>query len=139
MPSRLHLIQCCTEWRPKHEILELPKGVRGIYVLLKHRPKLVNKYDVVYIGMARQGAGGVRSRLLGHKRSKRKGPLWSHFSVYAVWPNIPDEQIVELEGLFRLIYRRDTRANRLAKQKSFKLVRDVRVDDHRKWQQSFRH
>lgn len=138
MPGKLYLIKCCTEWRPKDEIPELPKGVRGIYVLLKHRPELVKKYDVVYIGMARQGAGGVRSRLLSHKKSTRKGPLWSHFSVYGVWPNIPDEQIVELEGLFRLIYRRDTGANKLARQKSFKLVRDVRVNDPGKWQQSFR-
>jgi hypothetical protein len=48
--------------------------------------------------------------------------------VFAVWPNVSDEQVAELEGLFRHIYRKDTRANKLAVQKSFKKLRSVRRD-----------
>jgi hypothetical protein len=78
--------------------------------------------------MARLGTRGVKARLRAHRRSKRKGSLWTHFSVFAVWPNISDEQVAELEGLFRHIYRKDTRANKLAVQKSFKKLRAVRRD-----------
>ena len=70
--------------------------------------------DVVYIGMSRTG---IRGRLRDHV--VRKSGLWTHFSVYAVWPNITDEEIRELEGLFRAIYRKDTRANSIAVQKGF--------------------
>jgi hypothetical protein len=33
--------------------------------------------------------------------------------VFEVWDNVRDEEVVELEGLFRHNYRRDTRAGRL--------------------------
>jgi hypothetical protein len=33
--------------------------------------------------------------------------------VFEVWDNVRDEEVVELEGLFRHIYPRDTRADRL--------------------------
>jgi len=100
------------------------------------RRRLHKKFDVVYIGMARRGAGGVRSRLLKLRRSKKKGPQWSHFSVYSVWPRIPDAEIAELEGLFRHIDRRDTRANKLARQKTFGLLRATHKNDFRKWEVS---
>jgi hypothetical protein len=133
MAIKLRLIQCCSEFRLKTEIDELPDSVRGIYVLLKHRPKLTKKYDVVYIGMARRGVGGVKSRLLKHKRSVRKGSLWTHFSVYSVWPNISDDEVAELEGLFRHIYRRDTHANKLAKQKGFRSLKPTVRNNFSKW------
>jgi len=132
----MRFVNCCAEFRAKDEIENVPKGIRGIYVLLKNRPRLRKKYDVVYIGMARRGAGGVRSRLLKHRRSKKKGPLWTHFSVYSMRARVPDQEVVELEGLFRHIYRRDTRANKLAKQKTFGLLRATRKNDFREWEVS---
>jgi len=42
-----------------------------------------------------------------------------------------DEEIAELEGLFRQIYRRDTRANSLNIQRGFKKARRVGVKDLR--------
>jgi len=129
----MRFVNCSAEFRSKDEIENVPSGIRGIYVLLNRRPRLHKKFDVVYIGMARRGAGGVRSRLLKHRRSKKKGPLWTHLSVYSVWPRIPDAEVAELEGLFRHIYRRDTRANKLARQKTFGLLRATRENDFHKW------
>jgi hypothetical protein len=68
--------------------------------------------------------GGIRSRLRRHKRSKTA--LWTHFSVFEVWPNIRDEEVSELEGLFRHLYRYDAAANKLNKQRGFKPIRTVR-------------
>jgi hypothetical protein len=101
------------------EVEKVPRGTRGIYALLKiegrrKEPTRGTKFDVVYIGMSRTG---IRGRLRDHV--VRKSGLWTHFSVYAVWPNITDEEIRELEGLFRAIYRKDTRANSIAVQKGF--------------------
>jgi hypothetical protein len=109
--SHLSFIRWCAEFRPKETLAKVPIKTRGIYALLKHYPK-TNKFDVVYIGMAR--GSGVKARLWTHARSKRKGTLWTHFSVFAVWPNVSDDQVAELEGLFRHIYRQDSRANQLA-------------------------
>src|SRR5260370_2279598 len=131
MAIKVKLIELHTEWRPKEDIEGLPAGVRGIYVLLKHKT-LTKTYDVVYIGMARRGDGGVRSRLLKHRRSKKKGSEWTHFSVYSVWPNISDDEVAELEWLLKHIYRRDSRANKLARQKSFRSLRSTRENDFRK-------
>jgi hypothetical protein len=129
----MRFIESSAEFRGKNEIGQMPKGIRGIYALLKERPRLNKKYDVVYIGMARRGTGGVKSRLLKHRRSKKKGPLWTHFSVYSVRPKIPDSVVEELEELFRHIYRRDTRANKLARQKTFGLLRATRKRNFREW------
>ena len=46
--------------------------------------------------------------------------LWTHCSVYEVWDNITQEQVEELEGLFRHIYRKDIAANQLNAQKAYK-------------------
>jgi hypothetical protein len=67
----------------------------------------------------------IRGRMKQHV--DRKKGLWTHFSVYAVWPNISGEEIREFEGLFRAIYRKDMRANKVAVQKGFvelKFIRD---------------
>jgi len=53
--------------------------------------------------------------------------------VFEVWDNIRDEEVAELEGLFRHIYRRDSAANRLNIQRGFKKARSVRQDDLGKW------
>ena len=126
MVSKLKLIQYCAEFRPLVDVESIPGGTRGIYALLKRRrPRKKagtgEKFDVVYIGMSRTG---IRSRLRSHVA--RKQGVWTHFSVYAVWPNIFDEEIRELEGLFRAIYRKDAKANRVAVQKGFAELKRIR-------------
>jgi hypothetical protein len=121
--SDLRIIKNCAERLPKADIARIPSGTRGIYALLCKQSE--KQYEVVYIGMAR-GASGVPSRLRRHKRSKKKGKLWSHFSVYEVWDNITEEEIAELEGLFRHIYRRDAKANRINQQRTFKKLEKIR-------------
>jgi hypothetical protein len=46
--------------------------------------------------------------------------------VYEVWDNIRQDEIAELEGLFRHIYRFDSHANRLNIAKSYQRLRRVR-------------
>jgi len=50
-----------------------------------------------------------------------------------VWDNIRDEEIIELEGLFRHLYRKDSRANALNVQRGFKKARKVRRNNLRQW------
>jgi hypothetical protein len=122
--SDLRFIKRCAEFCPKSDRVKIPRRTRGIYALLKKRPRL-DKYDVVYIGMAAKG--GIGGRLWSHERSESKGDLWTHFSVYEVWDNITESEVAELEGLFRHIYRKDTRANRINRQRSFKKLRKARM------------
>ena len=143
--SELRLVRHFAEFRPKDEIKNLPHNLRGIYVLYqvlyerhltgrhkkKKTKKKTEKYSVVYVGMTARG--GIRGRLLSHKRSKKKGKLWSHFSAFQVWDNIRNEEIVELEGLFRCIYRKDPEANALNAQKKFRRVERVRENDLGEW------
>jgi hypothetical protein len=75
------------------------------------------------------GGAGIRARLEAHANSKRKRELWTHFSAFVVWPNIREAEITELEGLFREIYRKDKRANRLNRQKRYRKIQNVRVRD----------
>jgi hypothetical protein len=77
--------------------------------------------------------GGLRGRLISHAKSKRRGGLWTHFSAFEVWDNIRDEEVTELEGLFRHIYRKDSAANALNIQRGFKKARRVRENDLQKW------
>ena len=83
--------------------------------------------------MAARGVVGIRSRLLSHARSKRKRELWTHFSIFQVWDNITEAEVAELEGLFRHIYRKDTRANRINRQRSFKKLKKVRRNNLSQW------
>ena len=129
--SPLRLIKRCVEYVSVNEILRFPKGVRGIYVLYKFRPKR-KAYNVVYVGMTNSGGGGgVRGRLRSHK--KHKSGLWSHCSVFEVWDNIRDEEIVELEGLFRHIYKHDAKANTLNVQRGFRKLRKVHDEMVEDW------
>ena len=132
--SPLRLIKHYAEYLPADRINEIPYGVRGIYVLYRHRLRS-KAYDVVYVGLAGVGKrSGMRGRLLKHRRTKRG--LWSHFSAFVVWDNVSAAEVRELEGLFRHIYRHDTTANALNRQKSFKLMRQVFSDDPRSWRPS---
>jgi len=124
--SELRLIKRCAEFCKKKDITSIPGHTRGIYVLFKYRPRL-NKYDVVYIGMAAgTKTASIRGRLRVHQR--KKGKLWTHFSAFEVWDNIREDEIQELEGLFRHLYRKDTKANRLNQQRAFKKLTKVRRD-----------
>ncbi len=88
------------------------------------------KYDVRYIGMSR-GYLGIKRRLRSHIKSKRKGKEWTHFSVFEVWDNVTDQEIVELEGFARHIYRRDTIASGLNIQRGYKGLRNPRVRNNK--------
>lgn len=118
--SALRLIKRCAVYIPNNEILHVSKNVRGIYVLYKEVTETKPaKYNVVYVGMAAAGRmSGIRGRLMAHK--KHKSDLWTHFSIFEVWDNIRDDEIVELEGLFRFIYKKDSNANQLNRQKGFR-------------------
>ena len=136
--SELRLVRRSAEFIPKDDVKLLPRMLRGIYVLYKlSRNRGREKYDVLYVGMAAAGRrGGMRGRLMSHARSKRKGELWTHFSAFEVWDNIRDEEVAELEGLFRHIYRKDSAANALNIQKGFKKASRIRQNDLKKWHQA---
>jgi hypothetical protein len=103
-------------------INDVPNQVRGIYVLFN---KLGEKrFDVVYIGMARGEKMGAKGRLRRHRKKKAK--KWTHFSVFEVWDNITKEQVEELEGLFRHIYRYDPASQALNQQRSYRPLSRIR-------------
>lgn len=108
---------------------KIPRGVRGVYVLLRHDH---GRFNVLYVGLA-AGRGGVRARLYSHTKSETKRKLCTHFSVFEAWPNITKTELAELEGLFREIYRKDREANKLNKYKKHWPIQKVRVRNLRKW------
>jgi len=129
--SELRLIKRCAEFLGQRQVRKVPADARGIYTLLKYRPKL-KTYDVVYVGMAgRSTNGGIVRRLKKH--AKQKPRLWTHFSIFEVWDNIREEEIRELEGILRHIYRWDTRAHNINQQRSFKRLTAVRNDNLELW------
>jgi hypothetical protein len=125
-------IKRLAEFRPKEEADLVPGSTRGIYVLFRHR-RLKGAYDVVYVGLS---TTGIRPRLRSHRRSRTKAALWSHFSVFEVWDNVSEAEISELEGLFRHIYRHDSKANRLNKQRTHRPLRKVRLNELTSWGQT---
>jgi hypothetical protein len=127
MPTRL--IKRLAKFRPKNEADLVPGGARGIYVLFRHRPRK-GSYDVVYVGLSR---AGIRARLRSHRRSRKTSVRWSHFSLFEVRDSVSEAEIGELEGLFRHIYRRDSRANRLNIQKVHRPLQKVRLNDFAAW------
>ena len=127
--SPLRLIKRCAEYKTTGEIKDLGFGRRGIYVLYRKRCiQGKDTYAVVYIGLATKS---MRSRLYLHRR-KKKG-LWTHYSAYEVWDNIRDEEIIELEGLFRHFYKKDPRAGSLNVMRGFKKIKKVRTNNLAKW------
>jgi len=99
---------------------DIPDHTRGIYVLLKRKEH--GKYDVVYIGCSAGIRSGIWARMKSHDNSKLD---WTHFSVFEVHDNISREEIRELEGLFLSIYRLDSRANRLNRQRSHGKLNEI--------------
>lgn len=116
--AHTYLFKRSFEFLPRAEVASLPVRVRGIYVLYREVKKNASKgkMDVVYVGMARGENSGVKGRLKSHIKTKAD---WTHCSVFEVWDNIYPQQIEELEGLFRHLYRRDSIANELNKQKAY--------------------
>jgi len=127
--SELRLIKHCVEFHDESYIKKIPLRTRGVYVLYKKRsnkkkPK-GEAFDVVYVGMAGgEKKAGIGGRLRAHKR--KKGGLWTHFSIFEVWDNIREDEIRELEGILRHIFRKDSHANKLGIQKSFKKLTKIR-------------
>ncbi len=117
--SQLRLIKRWCAYISKAKKKDVGASLRGIYVLYKHVRK-TDAYNVVYVGMS---ASSIRGRLSSHIKNKQG--LWTHFSVFEVWDNIRKEEIKELEGLFREIYKKDSTANKLNKQGSFKKLKYV--------------
>jgi hypothetical protein len=135
--SELRLVKRSAEYIEKERVRELPRQLRGIYVLYRRQGNSSSeKYRVVYVGMAAAGRrGGIRGRLARHTKSKRKAAVWTHFSAFEVWDNIRDDEVAELEGLLRHIYRYDPEANKLNIQKGFKKARRVRQNNLKLWHQ----
>jgi hypothetical protein len=131
--SVFRLIKHFAEFRPQEETVRVPAGLRGIYALYRRRVSRGKvRFDVVYVGMAAAGGrGGLRRRLNSHRR--QKGNLWTHFSAFEVWDNVRDEEVKELEGLFRHLYWKDTKASRLNVQRGFKKMRAIRENDLTLW------
>lgn len=127
--SVLRLIKRSAEFIPAGRVSKVPVRTRGLYVLYETQ-EVAGKahFNVVYVGLARSG---IRARLRSHARTKRRA--WTHFSAFEVWDNVRDEELVELEGLFRHLYRRDSKANGLNRQKKFQKLRQVRQNDFSKW------
>ena len=126
----LRLIKRCAEYIEVEHVFDLPGGLRGVYVLYKRRRKAgVTYHDVVYVGMASQG--GIRARLKNHRR--KKAGFWTHFSVFEVWDNIRDEEVRELEGLFRHLYRDDSKASPLNAARGYKALRTLRNNKLESW------
>ncbi len=127
--SPCFLFKNSLEYWPIENVELVPSFVRGIYVL--YRNAAGKHMDVVYVGMARGDNSGARGRLRSHK--KNKPDLWTHFSVFKVWDNITKEQVQELEGLFRHLYRLDTRANELNVQKTYKPLASIKKKKVEDW------
>jgi hypothetical protein len=124
--SELRLIKRCAEFRPRKDADSIPHRTRGIYALLAAESK--DRFNVVYVGMAGGPKAGVHGRVMAHKKKD-----WTHFSVYEVWDNISASEVAELEGLFRHIYRKDSRANHLNLQRRFNRLLKTRDNNFRRW------
>ncbi len=132
MPTSIsRFIKRCAELQPKSEIKNVPRNTRGIYILYSNTSK--NKYDAIYIGMARGVKTGIHSRLNSHARSKKKSSAWSHFSIFEVHDNITNVEIEELEGLLRHIYRYDFKANPFNQHRGFHKLKKLNKIPLVKW------
>jgi adenosyl cobinamide kinase/adenosyl cobinamide phosphate guanylyltransferase len=128
--SELRLIKSVLEYQPIENIHLVPIKTRGIYALYQEQEG-GKVYDLVYVGMARGKESGIKGRLSKHR--KRKRDLWSHFSVYEVWDNIKEDEVEELEGLFRHLFKHDSKANSLNIQKTYKKLVRIRRDTEQRW------
>lgn len=124
----LRLIQCGLEFCPRDSLKTVGSKIRGIYVLYKKNKRKSKDFRVLYVGMTDKSIWG---RLRTHARKRD----WTHFSAYAVWPNITKGEIQELEGIFRHLYRRDHRASVQNLQRGYEVLRDVVTEKPSEWQE----
>ncbi|MCB4791977.1 MAG: GIY-YIG nuclease family protein [Elusimicrobia bacterium] len=122
--STCRFIKRWDEFRPQEDINKIPRNTKGIYALLKE-DKGHGVYNVVYIGLSAGEKAGVLGRI--RKHSKKKHKQWTHFTIFEVHENIYKDEIHELEALFRQIYSKDSRANKLNKQRRYKKFNKIRV------------
>lgn len=128
--STCRFIKRIAEYCPMKDANEIPDNCRGIYALLKKVGR--DRFDVVYIGMSAGDRAGMHSRLKAHRQHKKR--KWTHFTILEVHDNITRQEIKELEGLFRIIYRKDTHANPLNRQLSYRPLQKCRENDLQKWE-----
>ncbi|HLX11844.1 MAG TPA: GIY-YIG nuclease family protein [Bacteroidota bacterium] len=121
----------CAEGCPRSEVRYIPRNTRGIYTLLKKESG--DTYRVVYVGMAGGAKAGIHGRLNSHKSSKRKGNKWDYFSFFEVWDNVSKDEVTELEGILRHIYRKDQNVNELCRQRSHKPFIKIRNNNLKDW------
>ena len=131
--AKMKFIKRCAEFVPKEEKINIPTNVRGIYILYNKVNE--NSYNAVYVGMARGNKTGIHGRLNSHARSKTKSSSWSHFSIFEVHDNISGEEIEELEGLLRHIYRFDLQANPFNQQRRYRKLIEVRINKLKAWKE----
>jgi hypothetical protein len=110
--STCRFIKRVAEFVPADQWDNVPDNTRGIYALLMSNGS--DRFDVVYVGMSAGKKSGMYSRFRVHR--KRKQMDWTHFTIFEVHDNITDQEIRELEGLFRHMYRKDSQANKHNKQ-----------------------
>ena len=120
--STCRFVKRMAECVPRELWDNVPDNTRGIYALLQLQP--TGAFDVVYIGMSAGKKAGMYSRLKNHLKRKSG---WSHFTIYEVHDNITDSEIRELEGLFRHMYRMESRPNKLNKQLRHKPFDKIKV------------
>jgi hypothetical protein len=126
--SPMRLIKKSIEYCSMDERNSIPKGIRGVYVLYSDNGD--KSFEVVYIGMS---ASSIKRRINSHARNEDKKSHWTHFSIYEVWDNIQDDEVKELEGLLRQIYRYDHQASFLNKQNSYQKLKAVKVSSFDEW------
>ncbi|MGV7242112.1 GIY-YIG nuclease family protein [Caballeronia sp. M23-90] len=123
----LRLIERKIELVRISDIDTIPKGLRGIYVLYSSADSGTSRsphYNVVYVGMS---SSGIKGRLRAHRKNKED--LWNFCSVFSVWPNVREDEIRELEGILRHIYRFDPAAQELSAHKTYsKLSRTPMIE-----------
>jgi len=131
--SQCRFIKQVAEFVEKKYWDNVPNNTRGIYALLKSTNH--GKFDAVYVGMAAGKTSGMYARFQNHVRNNRLS--WTHFTVFEVHDNITPSEIAEIEGLFRHMYRKDSRANKFNRQLCHKPFqnRKVKVSEKRtkKW------
>jgi hypothetical protein len=124
-----NLVKQCAEFVDRHEWVNLPSKIRGIYALYKYRPKL-DKYNLVYLGRATKG--GIKGRLKAHDKSQSKADKWTHFSAYEV--PLSDKMIEQLEGLIIHLSRKETKAQKLNRQRRNSKIARVRRGSLDEWE-----
>jgi hypothetical protein len=123
LASSPKLVEHVIEKQPKELWDQVPKFVKGIYCLLNKKGEVVN------VGMVRGERSGIRNRLKRHVSSKVG---WTHFSIFQFWRNRHDD-IPELEGISRHLYRFDKRKGLLAKQRRYLPLTKITHRSFERW------